>query len=405
MLTSSYPRFEGDGVGTFVEPIAHGVAALGHEVHIVAPWHPLLDRPDREGGVRFHFFRYAPFKRLHRFGYATSLRADVALRPAAYLVTPFAVGAWWRAVRKVVRAIGTPILHAHWVVPGGLIAALSRGRAPLVISLHGSDVFLAEANPLARAAARFTFAQAGWVTACSDDLRRRSIDLGANADTTEIVPYGVDTNRFKPDPLARRALGRSIAANQPDPIVLAVGRLVRKKGFEFLLEAMARLSDRWPQLSLALAGSGDLDEELRHRAGELGIARRVTFLGAVPQQQIPTWLAAATIVVVPSVRDEAGNVDGLPNTLLEALASGTPVVTTAAGGIGSVVVDGHTGSVVPERDPEALAQAIEHLLTRPAAAARLGQAARAEMCRSYTWDRVAHRFEQAYARVEATLGS
>ena len=193
MLTTSYPRFPGDGIGSFVEPIAHGVAERGHQVHIVAPWHPLVQRPTREGGVHFHFFRYAPLRRLSLFGYAEALKADVGLRPAAYLVTPFFLTAGWRAVRQVARSTSASILHAHWVVPAGFLAAVSNPGLPLVISLHGSDVFVAEGNSLARAAARFAFGGSRWVTACSDDLRQRALELGAKPDHTEVVPYGVDT--------------------------------------------------------------------------------------------------------------------------------------------------------------------------------------------------------------------
>ena len=88
MVATSYPRFPGDNVGSFMEPIAHGVAARGHEVHVVAPWHPAVARGTREGNVHFHFFRYAPTESLNVFGYAGALRADVSLRPTAYAVAP-----------------------------------------------------------------------------------------------------------------------------------------------------------------------------------------------------------------------------------------------------------------------------------------------------------------------------
>ena len=113
-------------------------------------------------------------------------------------------------------------------------------------------------------------------------------------------------------------------------------------------------------------------------------------------QQQARLLFAADIAVVPSVRDDAGNVDGLPNVLLESLASGTPVVTTSAGGIGSVVVDGQTARLVPERDAAALAATVEQLLDQPEVAAKLGEAARAEMCRSHAWGHVAERFVETY---------
>src|SRR5262245_4782728 len=101
MVTTSYPRFPGDTVGTFMEPIAHGVARLGHIVHVVAPWHPLVTRPAREGDVHFHFFRYAPFASWNVFGYAAAMKADVRLRGVAYLAAPFALVAACRAARRV----------------------------------------------------------------------------------------------------------------------------------------------------------------------------------------------------------------------------------------------------------------------------------------------------------------
>ena len=406
MLTTSYPRFPGDGIGTFIEPIAHGIADRGHDVHVVAPWHALVRRPPREGGVRFHFFRYAPLQRLSLFGYAAALNADVGLRPAVYLITPFALAAGWRTVRRVARHTGASILHAHWVVPGGFLAAVSNPGLPLVISLHGSDVFVAERNPVARAAARFAFGRAQWVTACSDDLRRRAVELGARDACTEVLPYGVDVDRFRPNSDTRTRSLRAQGLGDTDQLVVAAGRLVRKKGFEFLIDAVATLQPAWPRLSLLLAGGGDLEQELRQRAARLGVGQRVVFLGAVAQSAVAELLAAADVVAVPSVRDDAGNVDGLPNVLLEALASGTPVVATAAGGMGTVAIDGETARVVPERSPEPLAAAIDQLLRRPEYGAQLGRRARSEMRRTHSWARVAEQFEHAYARaIEQSLVS
>ena len=100
MVTTSYPRFPGDSVGTFMEPIAKRVAARGHEVHIVAPWHPRITRGKVEDGVFFHFFRYAPVPALNVFGYAAGLRADVKLKGAAWMAAPLALAAgWFKALR------------------------------------------------------------------------------------------------------------------------------------------------------------------------------------------------------------------------------------------------------------------------------------------------------------------
>jgi len=397
MVTTSFPRFPGDSVGTFMEPIARSVAARGHEVHVVAPWHPLVRRAANEDGVRFHFYRYAPHPALNVFGYAAAMRADVRLKGAAYLVAPLALAAGWRMARAVAHQARATIMHGHWVIPGGLTAALAGSGLPLVVSLHGSDVYVAETLPPARAAARWTFARAGFVTACSDDLARRAIRLGADAGRIETVPYGVDAGRFHPDPVRRATIRAELHVAPARTLVVAAGRLVRKKGFEYLIAALASL----PDAVLAVAGAGTLDDELRTQARTAGIGDRVRFLGDETQERVAGLLAAADVVVVPSVRDDSGNVDGLPNVVLEALASGTPLVTTTAGGIGAVVEHGATALVVPERDPAAIVAAIRTLEADRDRAGRIGAAARALVEARFGWNRTAEQLDDAYGRALA----
>jgi glycosyltransferase involved in cell wall biosynthesis len=398
MVTTSYPRFPGDSVGTFMEPIATRVAARGHEVHVVAPWHPRVTRGKVEGGVHFHFFKYAPVPALNVFGYAAALRADVSLKAAAWLAAPLAMGAGWFKALRVARKRRATVMHGHWVVTGGVIAAAARPSLPLVVSLHGSDVFVAERTAAARAAARRVLARAGAVTACSQDLASRAIALGAAADRIEVVPYGVDLGRFRPSPDARAEVRARLALPAGAPLIVTAGRLVRKKGFEYLIDAMPMLERH--DARLAIAGEGDLGAELRARARASGVADRVHFIGNVPQDAVGRWFAAADLVAIPSVRDDSGNVDGLPNTVLEALASGTPIVATRAGGIASAVEDGRTGALVPERDPEALARAIDALLRDPSRASAIGAAGR-DAAGRFGWDAAAERFESAYDRALA----
>ena len=401
MVTTSYPRFPGDSVGTFMEPIAKHVAARGHEVHVVAPWHPRITRGKSEDGVFFHFFKYSPSPSLNVFGYAAGLHADVRLKRAAWLVAPLALAAGWFKAMRVAQKRRATVMHGHWVVPGGVIAAAARPALPLVVSLHGSDVFVAERSAPARAAARRVFGRAGFVTACSEDLARRARALGAAADRLEVVPYGVDTTRFGVVARARGdALRATLAVPANAPVLVTAGRLVRKKGFEYLIDALPLIAAH-PDARLVIAGDGDLAGELRARARAAGVADRVHFAGNLPQDTVGAWFAAADVVAIPSVRDDSGNVDGLPNTVLEALASGTPVVATTAGGIASAIRDGQTGLLVAERDSGALAAAIAAVLADPERGARLGRAARATAETRFGWDAAAARFETAYDRALA----
>jgi phosphatidyl-myo-inositol dimannoside synthase len=400
MVTSSYPRFPGDSVGTFMEPIAKSIAGRGHEVHIVAPWHPLVQRSRQEDGVHFHFYKYAPLRSLNIFGHAAAMRADVSVKAAAYVVAPLAIAQGWRIARKIARRHRATVMHGHWVVPGGVTAAFAAPELPLVVSLHGSDVFVAERSTPARVAARAAFRRAGVVTACSDDLARRAIAIGADQQRVEVVPYGVDVDRFRPDDASRDACRVRLGIPRNTSLVFAAGRLVRKKGFEYLIDA-------WPSIAgnsttvLAIAGEGDLDYELQQRAARAGVAESVRFLGKLSQDDVAHYLAAADVAVVPSIRDDAGNVDGLPNVVMESLASGTPLVSTAAGGIGAVVSHEQTALVVAERDAGGLAAAVNRLLAEPSLGKALGSAGRRLAAAKFGWARTADRFERAYERALA----
>ena len=398
MVASSYPRFEGDTVGTFMEPIAREVAARGHEVHLVLPWHPRFARGAIEHGVHLHTYRYAPSADLHVFGYAGALREDVRLRGTAVAMVPIAVAAGTMAARRVARRLGATLMHGHWVGPGGAMASWAAPDLPLVVSLHGSDVYLAEKQVLSRRVARRVLARAGAIVACSDDLRERAIALGADRTRSETVPYGVDTTQFAPSPSARTATRAAAGLSETDHVVFAVGRFVRKKGFEYVIDAVARLGASHPRLRLVLAGWGDLEPEYRSRIAAHGLGDRVILPGLVPHDKVAAWLTAADVIAVPSVRDDAGNVDGLPNVVLEGLASGTPVVATRAGGIPAVVEDNATGLLVAERDVDGLARAIARLLTDSALAHRMGAAARGGAVSEGGWDHVARRIEAAYDR-------
>jgi phosphatidyl-myo-inositol dimannoside synthase len=395
MVTSSYPKFPGDVTAPFVESIARGVAERGHAVDVLLPHHPDLRRDGAEP-VRFFPYRYAPRDDWSLWGYAQSLRADVRVRAGAWLLAPIVAGALRQAVSGRLRDRRYDVVHAHWVVPNAaLIVDIVRAHGvPLVISLHGSDVFLAERLAPARALARRALREAGAVTACSDDLRDRGLRLGSSPERTRTVPYGVDTAAFSP---ARAGGGDGPRFGAPDgaTLVVAMGRLVEKKGFATLVEAAARV----PGVHVVIIGDGDLRAELERRARELGAP--VTFTGALERGQAARALAAADVMAVPSVVDRAGNVDGLPNAMLEGLASGRAVVASRVAGIPDVVEDGVNGLLVPPGDAAALAEALRTLAAAPVLRDRLGREARRRAEQRLSWSSAARAFEESYAQAAA----
>jgi glycosyltransferase involved in cell wall biosynthesis len=408
MLTSSYPKYPGEVTAPFIEEIAAGIAALGHQVHVVLPRHRDLRRPPVDRGVHLHPYRYAPVRALNVWGYAESLAADVEVRGRVYLAAPFGLlGALW-ALGRVARQVCPDLIHAHWVLPNGPVGALVavRARVPLVLSLHGSDIYLPERHRWLRPAASWSFRRAAAISACSADLAERAVALGADPGKVRVIPYGADRETFRPATPEERSWVRAELGLAPgEALLLAVGRLVRKKGFDVLIRALPRVLAEAGPVRLALLGQGDLREELQRLARQLGVEAYIWMPGAVERDRLPALFRGSDLLIVPSMHDEKGNVDGLPNVVLEGMASGLAIVASRVGGIPQVIADGETGLLVPEKDPEALAAAIVRLLCSPELRTRLGEQARQRVERELNWPSVARQFERLYAEALAAGGN
>jgi glycosyltransferase involved in cell wall biosynthesis len=209
-----------------------------------------------------------------------------------------------------------------------------------------------------------------------------------------VIPYGVDVAAFSPAP-ERRALWRErLGGPDSAPLLLGVGRMATKKGFQVLMEILPALLAENPELRVVLAGGGDLLDRFRAAARPWG--ERAHFPGPVLRDTLPDLYRAADLFVLPAVHDGRGNVDGVPNVILEAMASGLPVVASGISGIPLAVEDGRTGRLVPERDPQALLGALNGLLTDPARMREMGEQGRRKAEAELTWDAVAALYREGY---------
>jgi glycosyltransferase involved in cell wall biosynthesis len=228
---------------------------------------------------------------------------------------------------------------------------------------YGFSVHAVDARKVSRSGLAERARAAACVIACNPDVAG---DLRRAGAPVQLMPHGVDLERFRPTP--------------PPPAevltILAVGRLVEKKGFPVLLEAAAQLL---APVRVRIVGDGAQREELERRIADLGLTGRVELAGPATHDDLPAEYAAAHIVVVPSIMDASGDRDGLPNVVLEAMSCGRPVVASDVGAVSSAVVDGRTGVLVPPGDAEALAGALEFLVDQPDMRERLGREARARV--------------------------
>jgi len=371
----------------------------GDRVTVLAPHAAGLPPGWEAGGVEVVTFRYAP-EAAEVLGYGRSLAADVRVRGGAAAVAPLYAAAARRAVARQLRRRRFDLVHAHWIVPNGVAAAAalrgggsSRARPAMAIGLHGSDVFLAERRGVRRLA-RWALGRAGLLTGSSPELVERICALGFPVARSRVIPYGVDTARFSPDRERRRLWRERLGIGVDATVLLGVGRMAAKKGFGILAAALPPLLGALPGLHVVLAGGGDLLPELA--AATEPWRSRVHLPGAVLRDTLPDLYRAADLFVLPAVHDERGNVDGLPNVILEAMASGLPVVASGISGIPLAVEDGASGLLVPERDAAALGAALLRLLEDAQEARRMGERGRRKAESELTWDLIAARHREAY---------
>lgn len=257
-------------------------------------------------------------------------------------------------------------LHAHFGTVATTVARLAARLAglPYSFTAHAKDVFHESVDP---ADLERKLCDAHHVVTISEYNRQfLHAHHGASAARVHLVRNGLALDAF---PFA--------APGSRPPIVAAVGRLVEKKGFDVLLDACARLIRAGRSFRCELAGDGPLAGELRARIARLGLEGVVSMRGALPQRDVRALVGSAAAFAAPCVIGTDGNRDGLPTVLLEAMALGTPCVSTPVTGIPEAVLDGQTGLLVPEHDPVELAAALARLLDDAALRERLARAARA----------------------------
>ncbi len=399
LVTTSYPRFEQDGNARFVRSIAEAQAALGHEVHVLAPY--TVEARPYDSPVHLHWFRYVLPAQLGVMGHAHALENDRHVRLSAWLQSPLFASALMIALQRIVKRWQIDLVHAHWVVPAGFLSswvALANSR-PLFISLHGSDMYVARRNRLAGGMAAWAFRHARGVTASGHWMADAAIALGAARQAVRIVPYGADWAHFDVSTASHDVRGK-LGLSSDDLVILAAGRLVGKKGFDRLVGAMPAVLAAVPQARLVILGDGPERALLERLKNEYCLQGKLFLPGNVAWPEMPFYLAAADVFAMPSIRDALGNLDGLPNVILEAMAAGRPVVATRLAGIPLAVQDNVTGVLVDEANSVDLSRALIRLLISRDEREAMGQAGRARVQTELNWRRVAERLDQMYRRAK-----
>jgi glycosyltransferase involved in cell wall biosynthesis len=400
LLASSYPRSRADSASIFLRQFAEKLGARGINVHVLAP-------SDENGGttiegmVTVHRFQYRPVSLLRGLAYGSGIVANLRRHPWLWFQVPFFFVSMALALRRLIRTEQPNVVHAHWILPQGLIAVLTKYlyKVPVIVTAHGADAF-AFRGQLATRLKRFALVKSDAWTA-NTRATAAAIGLAASLPAPDVIPMGVDVEQFsRGNPTSLR---RELPPN--DLLVLFVGRLVEKKGCYSLIEAFSLLRDDLRvRTSLWIVGQGEEYEGLDSYATRLRVRGKVRFWGAVSNHLLPDFYAAADLFVAPSIQAESGDTEGQGVVILEAFAARRCVLSTRVGGIVDVVIDGATGLLVEPNDPNQLAAAMASLLRDQSLRNRLAENAFQTVSRKYRWEKVAAAFETLYREVGARSG-
>lgn len=381
VISSTYPRHDDDYAVPWMREAHRRVMDRGHKVTVLAPSYKGL-RTHEIDGAEVKRFRYAPASMetlTHEQGAPLKVRKAVKqLLAIPYIACGCIAAAWAVLFNKY------DVIHVHWPFPHGIIGQVARffSGAQLVIMSHGAEFALARRKSWIKPFLRQSLRAADLRIANSTDTARQVTEVSDMG--CEVLPYGttVQAEEGVPD-------------RNETPRVLFTGRLIERKGVEYLLKAIPLVLEKH-KAKFVITGNGEQKERLEAMHQELSLGDTTEFLGFVSNSELADEYAKCDIWVNPAIVDAWGDAEGLGVGSIEAYAYRKPVIATRTGGIPDTVRDGETGFLVEEKDPQALADAICKLLADPFKARQFGWAGLRFAKQAFSWDRITSELEKLY---------
>ena len=374
ILTHTFPKYPDDTTAAFMHPLVMGLIEAGCEVTVLTPFHPKLELS--------HFpypiitYKYIWPDRFHLLGYSQTLQKGMHLRISSYILAPFLMFFGIVALFKLTRDKQYDVISAHWIVPNGVIAAIvgALRTIPFVVTLPGSDVYVARKNAVFSRVTRWAAERAAVVSTDSPQYLKELRETGACLRRQAIIPYPVDSSSIQfntnVSPLRQR-----LHIAKGAHIIVSVGRLVEKKGFHYAIRALPGILKKYPSTVYVIVGDGDMRETLEDEVMKFKITKHVHFVGSVTRHEISRYYSLADVIIIPSIKDQQGNIDDRPVALIESMVCGRAVVATRFPGNALTIEHGKSGLLIPQKRSTAIEQAVIELLASKSLRERLGKEA------------------------------
>ncbi len=375
VVTSTFPRWPNDTLPNFVYQLCIRLSNK-YNIHVLAPHTKGSLKFEILEGIYIHRFRYAP-NFMETLAYGDGIIHGLKHHPWRVALIPFFMLSQWLNIRNLHKKYNFSILHAHWIIPQGLITTFSFSRRhlpPIVCTSHGSDLFHLN-NVVFRKLQRAVISRSRAITVVSNALKEKAIRLTNYPEKLFVLPMGIDlTNQFIPS-----------KNNREKRTALFVGRLVEQKGLKQLFKAWALVVRSYPDALLTIIGDGPDRKLLEEEARKNEWDNNVAFIGPVKNELLNRYYQLSSLTVFPSMDSE-----GLGLVLVEALGCGCTVIASDLPGVRDVIIDDTTGILTPPNDAASLAKNIIKIFDSPVLAAKLGKNGRTHVMKNFNWDTIAN---------------
>lgn len=392
VIASTFPRWKNDVTPAFVYELSNRLAKKDRKIIVLAPHAPNASKNEKFGNLEVHRFQYFIPSKMQKIAYGAGVIPNIRGSFLAKLQLPFFLLSECISAARLIKKYKPDILHAHWLIPQGVLAAILKRthKLPFIVTAHGSDLFPLKSRV-------FKYFQRIVLNACyactvnsiatKNEIAIRFPEFSSKL---KVIPMGVDTRFFVPKNIKSKYKQYS-----NKKIILFVGRLNEQKGIQYLIKSIPIVKKEFSNAQLLIIGEGDYKAEMKKLAISLGISNSVEFLGGMHHSRIVDYYNLADVLVLPSITSKIG-VEGQGLVLLEAMACGTCVIGTPTGGIKSIIKNNENGLLVREKDESNLARNIIKVLFDDKLKQKLSKNGIKFVREKYSWYMVTKKFNELY---------
>lgn len=405
LLTSSFPRYDGDLSGNFILELAKRLS-VEYDISIICPHSDGCKFYEKIWGVtvtRFPYFFPLKLQRLYTDG---GIPYNFQRSKLAKIQSPFFMTLELIFTALKIYKCNIKLVNSHWLIPQGIVGSICRivFNTKHILTIHSSEITTLRNIPFGNKIAEFCFKNSDVIISVSNHRLNSALDLISKELHEEIIsksfimPMGINISSFELDELNKPIMFDS---GDSQFNILFIGRLIEVKGCEYLIRSIELIVEIIPNVKLIIVGDGPLESQLKQLTNKLKLERHIIFKGYVNYDNIPRYFFQSDIVAFPSIVDESGFEEGLPVVLIEAMAAGKATIATRTNGVLEVIKDRQNGLIVDPKSPEQFAEMIKLLYVDKDFRKKLEVNAQ-ETAKKYDWDVVTTFYLNIIRTLEST---